>query len=131
MELVYTFLKERMLVFCGQMWWRKPEHPGKTTDLGWATTTLSHALTRIQTQTTEVTSECFIHYPIQAPAAMLNSLKAKQPIHMENKEHAYIDLFLPDFHLSLESLYLCNEAHSLRSVGSINRLLFQVCTRLK
>ena len=29
---------------CGLTWWKKP---GKTTDLGWATTTLPHVYTRV------------------------------------------------------------------------------------
>ena len=40
--------------------------PGKNTEPGRATTTLSDALTRIRTRTAEVTSECIIHYAIQA-----------------------------------------------------------------
>ena len=40
-------------------WWRKPENPGKRTDLWRLTTTLSHAYTRCWTRATEVTSECF------------------------------------------------------------------------
>ena len=43
----------------------------------------------------------------------------------------YLNLFFPDFHLSLESLDLCYETHSFRSVGCINRLLLKICTRLK
>ena len=46
-ELIYAFLKARMLALCGQTWWRKPENPGKTTEPGPATTTLTHALTTI------------------------------------------------------------------------------------
>ena len=56
-----------MLALCGQTWWRKPENPGKTTEPGRATTTLPHALTRIRTRIAVVTSECVIHYAIQAP----------------------------------------------------------------
>ena len=70
-ELIDTFLKARMLASCGQTWWRKPENPEKTTDLGLATTTLSHALTRIRTRTAEVTSECVIHYAIQDRTLMI------------------------------------------------------------
>ena len=61
------FLKARMLALCGPTWWRKPENPGKTTEPGRATTTLPHALTRIRTRIAVVTSECVIHYAIQAP----------------------------------------------------------------
>ena len=35
-ETLYAFLKVQMLALCGQMWWRKPENPEKTTSLGWA-----------------------------------------------------------------------------------------------
>ena len=56
-----------MLALCGQTWWRKPENPGKTTEPGRATITLPHALTRIRTRIAVVTSECVIHYAIQAP----------------------------------------------------------------
>ena len=55
-----------MLALCGPTWWRKPENPGKTTEPGRATTTLPHALTRIRTWIAVVTSECVIHYAIQA-----------------------------------------------------------------
>ena len=39
-----------MLALCGHTWWRKPAKPGKTTDLGQATTTLPHADTRIRSR---------------------------------------------------------------------------------
>ena len=43
MELTYMFyiciIKAQMLVFCDQIWWRKPEILRKTTGFRWATTT--------------------------------------------------------------------------------------------
>ena len=65
-ELLYAFLKARMLALCGQTWWRKQEDAGKTTEPVRATTTLPHALTRIRTRIAEVASECVIHYVTQA-----------------------------------------------------------------
>ena len=55
-----------MLAFCGHTWWRKPENPGKTTDLGRATTTLPHADTGIRSRIAAVASECTNHCAIQA-----------------------------------------------------------------
>ena len=56
-ELLGAFSKERMLAFCGLSLWRKTENPEKTTDLGWATTTLPHADTGNRTRAAAVTSE--------------------------------------------------------------------------
>ena len=61
-----------MLAFCGHASWRKPENPGKTTDLGRATTTLPHADTRIRSQVAAVASECVNHCAIQAPGPGLS-----------------------------------------------------------
>ena len=55
-----------MLAFCGHTWWKKPENPGKTTDLGRATTTLPHADTEIRSRVAAVASECTNHCAIQA-----------------------------------------------------------------
>ena len=43
--------------FCGLSQWRKPENPEKTTDLGWAITTLPQADAENQTHAAAVTSE--------------------------------------------------------------------------
>ena len=59
--------KARMLAFCGHTWWRKLKNPGKTTDLGRATTTLPHADTGIQSRVAAVASKCVNHCTIQAP----------------------------------------------------------------
>ena len=47
-EINNTYLKARIMGLCGQTWWREPEYPGETTDIGWATTTLPQALVRIE-----------------------------------------------------------------------------------
>ena len=31
-----------MLAFYGRTWWKKPEYPGETTEIGRATSTLTH-----------------------------------------------------------------------------------------
>lgn len=38
----------------------------------------------------------------------------------------YINLFLPCFHLSFQSLHLCDQAHRFWSIRCVDRLLFEV-----
>ena len=65
-ELIDAFLKARLLALCGHTWWRKPENPGKTIDLGRKTTTiLPHADTGIRSQIAEVTSKCVNKYIVK------------------------------------------------------------------
>ena len=66
-NFIYAFSNTRMLASCGHTWWRKPENPGKITDLGRATTSLLHADTGIRSLIAAVASECFNNRVIQAP----------------------------------------------------------------